>query len=106
MGLMHLCLGDPMTNEPCYRLTRTTRCEQHTGRLGGTTTQRGYGTEHQRIRARLLATATRCHWCGKPFTPSDPMVADHVKPYSQGGRSDAANLVAAHRSCNARRRGE
>lgn len=65
--------------------------------------QRGYGAEWRRISAKIVAGATACHWCGKPFTKSDPATADHVIPKAKGGTNDEQNLVPAHRSCNSRR---
>jgi hypothetical protein len=37
----------------------------------------------------------RCRYCGAPATE-----LDHVKPYSRGGLTVAANLVAACSPCN------
>ena len=48
--------------------------------------------------------AVTCHWCGQPFTASDPKTADHVQPRSQGGAEGP--IVAAHRSCNSSRGGK
>jgi len=41
----------------------------------GSTTRDGYGWEHQRARAELLADDPPCHYCGRPATH-----ADHVPP--------------------------
>jgi 5-methylcytosine-specific restriction endonuclease McrA len=49
--------------------------------------------------------AVACHICGLPGTPNDPLVADHIIPRSLGGTSDIANLLPAHRSCNATKGG-
>jgi hypothetical protein len=50
-----------------------------------------------------------CYWCRLPMLPADHpdsrlrCTADHVQPRSEGGRTTAANVVAAHRLCNAGR---
>jgi 5-methylcytosine-specific restriction endonuclease McrA len=62
---------------------------------------RGRATQNQ-IRT-LVANATRCHICGQPPTPDDPLVADHVIPRAHGGTDNLSNLKAAHRSCNGRK---
>jgi hypothetical protein len=45
-------------------------------------------------RAEVLARAEACYWCGLPEYENDPFQADHLSDFE---------LVAAHRSCNARR---
>jgi len=74
------------------------RCPEHS--LPRLTRDRTY----LKIRAVILANATVCGICGKPFTdPSDPAVLDHVRPRAYGGTDDPSNLQAAHRSCNGRK---
>ena len=98
-------------NKPCIicgTLSRGTRCETHEKEL----TQRKeaarnsdptykakkaalYGYAHQKARRELLATATVCYICGKPFELTDKIDADHLipgDPYSP--------LAATHASCN------
>jgi 5-methylcytosine-specific restriction endonuclease McrA len=58
---------------------------------------------YTRAAKQVRATATVCWLCGKPFTPDDPPVADHVTPRMYGGSDRIENLRAAHRSCNGRR---
>ena len=55
------------------------------------------------VRRRVLVRAAyRCHWCGGRASE-----ADHVVALVDGGAAlDLRNLVAACRSCNARRGGE
>jgi 5-methylcytosine-specific restriction endonuclease McrA len=55
------------------------------------------------LRRRVLVRAGfRCHWCGRRASE-----ADHVVAIVDGGAAlDLRNLVAACRSCNARRGGE
>ena len=65
--------------------------------------QRHYTRDYRNRRTALLATATTCHWCGQPPTPTDPLQADHL---IAGDKSPGTPLVAAHRSCNIRRSNE
>ncbi len=52
-----------------------------------------------RQRAKAIRdTATHCHICKQPFTPTDRIEADHLIP----GHPDSP-LAPAHRSCNQRR---
>jgi hypothetical protein len=71
-------------NKPCLdcgTLSPNTRCPTHTrakDRARGTTTQRGYNAEHQRLRAQLVATylaTDPCPRCGLPLGP-DPSLLD------------------------------
>jgi 5-methylcytosine-specific restriction enzyme A len=82
---------------------RCTDCKRQTNRERGTTTQRGLGSDHQRIRLQVLAEETVCWICGKPGTANDPLTADHVVPRIAGGRNTRSNYRAAHSSCNSRR---
>lgn len=50
---------------------------------------RGYGSEWDRIRARVLALTPRCRHCGAPAT-----VVDHIVPLRAGGTHDLGNLQA------------
>lgn len=45
---------------------------------------------------------TKCAFCREP-TPIEEMVADHIVPLSQGGKShDPANIQWVHRLCHNR----
>lgn len=61
------------------------------------TTDRGYGYEHQRIRKALLAEAfgQPCHHCGHPMLPGQALDLDHT-----GDRTGYRGF--AHASCNRR----
>jgi hypothetical protein len=78
------------------------RCEPHrkartraTSRARGTTSSQGYGTDHQKLRRQLLATAVGrlCTRCGQPIQPGQPVDLDHTDD-RRGYRG------MAHRSCN------
>jgi hypothetical protein len=99
-----------MTNLPrpcldCGKLTKNTRCE--TCRLAQVRVwdaqrdpakRKHYTGTYQREAKRVREAGIACHWCGGPFTPDNPVQADHV---------DAGNpnsvLVASCRRCNIRR---
>src|SRR5664280_906907 len=68
----------------------------------GTSTQRGYGTEHQRERQRQLAEleadgSRPCPICGRPMHVGQLLDLDHVQSIALGGRGGGRQL--AHRSC-------
>ncbi len=46
----------------------------------------------------LLRDSYTCHYCGR-----EGHEVDHLIPIARGGTDDPANLVAACRSCNARK---
>jgi hypothetical protein len=68
----------------------------------GTTSQAGYGWDHQKARARLiraLVDGTPCGYCGQGMWRGQALHADHSVPRVLGG-SEADRLV--HASCNLR----
>ena len=44
---------------------------------------------------------TKCAFCKEP-TPIEEMVADHIKPLSQGGGNGPDNIQWVHRLCHRR----
>lgn len=64
------------------------------------TTQRGLGWEHQRLRARLLphAYGTPCPLCGRAMLKGQDLDLDHATPRALGGGLAGARIV--HRHCN------
>ncbi|MGH8867088.1 MAG: hypothetical protein ACRDYU_03720 [Actinomycetes bacterium] len=72
-----------------------------------TTTERGYGWDHQRQRQAALAElgvtgVAPCPICGEAMTLDMHLDYDHVIPLALGGRGPKR---LTHRSCN-RRRGQ
>lgn len=72
----------------------------------GTTTQRGYGWEHQQARAQALATlqdGTPCPFprCGRPMTQAMArhLDYDHYPPLAQGGQPNGPRRLS-HAHCN------
>ena len=61
------------------------------------TTARGYGTEHQKLRAKLLPTAygKPCVRCGKPMLQGQALHFDHTNDRT-------GYLGFSHASCNKR----
>jgi len=47
----------------------------------------------------LLRDNYRCQYCGERFTPN-LLTLDHVKPLSQGGKTQWDNVVTACKTCN------
>ncbi|WP_425456791.1 endonuclease domain-containing protein [Aeromicrobium piscarium] len=83
----------------CPALTTTTRCPVHTrkrDRARGTSTERGYGSDHRRLRTELLPAALGkpCHFCGEPMLAGQSLALDHTED-----RSGYRGIV--HLSCNA-----
>lgn len=94
----------------CGRLGDGTRCTQHETdyrlkrEAQRNTAERKerkrnlYNWEYQKQRQAILATATHCHICGKAFTETDRIEADHIIP-----SDNQSELLPAHRLCNQRR---
>lgn len=83
----------------CPTLTDRTRCPEHErerDRARGSSTERGYGTEHRKLRAQLAPAAigTNCHFCGKPMLSSQSLALDHTED-----RTGYRGIV--HLACNA-----
>ena len=68
-----------------------------------TTTERGYGWDHQKRVARLnqdLIDETPCWWCGDPMVKGQALHGDHVVALARGGKH-AERLL--HAQCNLER---
>jgi 5-methylcytosine-specific restriction protein A len=59
------------------------------------TTARGYGAEHQRMRAYLKATVITCEHCASASPPRTRLgcVADHIVSLAKGGSSERSNYA-------------
>lgn len=98
------------TTPPCGKpAVRAGRCADHAVDLEkqrGSTTERGYGAEHQADRARLMKEfgrayrnkeAPSCWRCGLRMHPWQNLHADHSKISArEGGKADCLT----HASCN------
>ena len=83
----------------CPVLTDRTRCTQHErarDRGRGSSTARGYGTQHRKLRAQLAPAAigTTCHFCGQPILTGQKVALDHTED-----RTGYRGIV--HLTCNA-----
>ena len=94
------------------RVCRTPRCPHFAGSGGlcpgcsqareqqrGSSSQRGYGVDYQRARAKALDGATHCCTCGDPFTVDNPATGGHVVAVREGG-TVADGIGAECRRCN------
>lgn len=82
----------------CEAHQPTTRWHRTTPR--GTSTQRGYGADWQRLRKQILEADSQCHYCGKHATTVDHIVPISVDPSL---RLERTNLVPACLACNTAR---
>ena len=101
-------------NKPCIdcgKLSRNTRCEQHTAQHNRAKQQRHdkdparlerkkalYNPLYRKRAAWVRATATHCHICKQAFQPGDRIQADHL----EAGNPNS-ELLPAHSRCNASR---
>lgn len=53
--------------------------------------------------AIYLRDGCACCWCGHALEDGAQLTLDHLRPHSQGGGNEAANLVTACERCNKRR---
>lgn len=108
------CLGSP-DRPGCTQLTTGSRCEPCRLSVGRarerkrgrpSSTRRGLGAEHRRVRKAVLVPGAECHLCGGPidltlaYPHPQSGVAHHVVPRVDGGQSTLANERAAHKRCN------
>jgi len=61
---------------------------------------RGYGKEHDAMRAHLLATVVLCEECARKGKVSVGSIADHIKPKSQGGGGERENYQLLCKPCS------
>ncbi len=67
---------------------------------GKTTTERGYGWQHQKARKALLQQDPLCRECRKHDRVTEAVIADHIKPLAEGGSRDASNLAPMCAACH------
>jgi len=99
----------PCVVYPCPALIQRgqSRCPEHARQADqqrGSSTQRGYGTDHRRLRAEAIKRQPWCGRCGHTGSADNPLSADHVQPKSRGGASEAGNLQVLCHRCNSGKR--
>ena len=72
---------------------------RHTERKG-TTTERGYGCQHQKARKRLLAREPLCRICKANGRTTVATIADHIKNLASGGSQSEDNLQPLCDACH------
>ena len=68
---------------------------------GKSTTERGYGWQHQKMRARLKREVILCELCQAKTPPRivSGCVADHIVALAKGGTHDRSNYRWICREC-------
>ncbi|NML88745.1 HNH endonuclease [Sphingobium sp. TB-6] len=62
--------------------------------------ERGYGREHERMRAIVLREEPLCRPCQKQGRVTASAIADHIKPLSEGGTGDRDNYQGICKPCH------
>lgn len=66
----------------------------------GTTTERGYGWQHQKMRKQLLRREPLCRACKEQGRVTAAIIADHIVPLAEGGLGHVDNLQPLCRDCH------
>ena len=66
---------------------------------GKTTTERGYGWQHQLMRAELIRTVIICEECARKGRITAGTIADHIIPLAKGGTGDRSNYQLLCGTC-------
>ena len=68
---------------------------------GKTRQQRGYGRQHETMRAHLMRTVILCEACREADPPRIVIgtIADHIIPLAKGGTSDRSNYKLLCADC-------
>jgi 5-methylcytosine-specific restriction protein A len=62
--------------------------------------ERGYGTEHDKMRALLIRTVITCEECTRNGIETPGTIADHIIPLSRGGTGARANYQLLCKPCS------
>lgn len=88
------------TSPPRFGLVKQAAPKAWQHATGKTTTERGYGWQHQKARDRLLRNEPLCRECRKHHRTTIATIADHIVPLSEGGSRDETNLQPLCRPCS------
>lgn len=61
---------------------------------------RGYGTAHDKMRARLLREVVLCEECDRQGRTTPGHIADHIVPLSKGGTGARSNYQLLCQACS------
>jgi 5-methylcytosine-specific restriction protein A len=61
---------------------------------------RGYGAEHDKIRADLIRNVVTCEECDRHGRTTLGTIADHIKPLAQGGTGKRSNYQLLCQDCS------
>jgi 5-methylcytosine-specific restriction protein A len=61
---------------------------------------RGYGRDHELMRAQMLSEEPLCRPCKKQGRITQATIADHLKPLSEGGTGDRENMQPICKPCH------
>lgn len=62
--------------------------------------ERGYGTEHDKMRALLIRTVITCEECARNGIATPGTIADHIVPLARGGTRERSNYQLLCRACS------
>jgi 5-methylcytosine-specific restriction protein A len=62
--------------------------------------ERGYGTEHDKMRALLMRTIILCEECTRQGRSTRGTIADHIKPLAKGGTGARSNYQLLCQPCS------
>jgi 5-methylcytosine-specific restriction enzyme A len=97
MGVLKLCSGVCGQLVPSNQ-RRCKECQRLQDARRGTTSQRGYGSKHQRRARQAIGAHPWCEECGATTN----LTTDHLTPLAQGG-DPLGPLRVLCRRCNSRR---
>lgn len=100
----------PCSFPGCPQLTDRRFCEEHAKQEAKRYEQyqrdpacrSRYGRAWKRIRDRYIKTHPLCEECFKRGRFTEAQEVHHIRPLSQGGTHDEANLMALCKSCHSR----
>jgi len=98
----------PCSHPGCPRLCAVRFCEEHTKAEArryerydrDPAVRKRYGRAWKRIRDRFIASHPLCERCGKQGRLTPASEVHHVRPLSQGGGHEEANLMALCTPCH------